>query len=393
MKMKYWITPIIFLLLPFAFISPGLIWKSQLLFFMFCPVLIVAFNLKNIWIKCFLLYLTLWQLFIFVMSFNHRDFSPGHGLGMLLSVMAAALIYKAITESPISDERWASVIRIAVIVQILISLPQAWGWNPVMGILGLFTTVVEKLPGHLVGSLGNRNFLAAFIAMSVPFFIGWRTFKIGRVKFNPGLTVIFAFLLACFSPGTVAAMVGIGFYLTYRYSWKKRLIAWSLISKVCILYIAAYVLTTGNHLWEFQDLPGQLREFWETGKVTIYSKSPDGTDVGRFGMWMIAISQLLKSWSFMVFGYGPAAAWGQKYPLHGEYISVWFQYGLIGLGLMLGYIAQTFRYLVKADHLVYLTAFLIICLDMVGNFSAEVATTACMMVVICGLIERKRLNG
>lgn len=102
---------------------------------------------------------------------------------------------------------------------------------------------------------------------------------------------------------------------------------------------------------------------------------------------------MIKSRSFMVFGYGPASAWGQKYPIHGEYVSVWFQYGTIGLFLVLGYIAQTARFLIKSRNLVYLAAFLIICLDMVANFSAEVATTACMMVVICGLIERKRLYG
>jgi len=388
--MGTWIAAIVFLAMPFAFISPGLIWKSQHLFFLFCPVFIVALNLKNVWIKAFLLYLATWQLFIFLMSLNHRDYNPGFGLTILLSVMAGGIIYKFISEGKLPDEKWHSIIRIAVIIQIAISIPQAWGWNPVMELLSLVTTVREKLPGHLVGSLGNRNYLAAFIAMSVPFFIGWRTMKIGKLTINPALIVIFAFLGACVSPGTVAAMAGLGFYLTFNYSLKKRLIALSLISKVCVLYIMGYVLLTGNHLWEFQELPGQIRQFISTGN---FQPDPFRDDIGRFQMWMMATSNLLHSWNLMVFGFGPAAAWGRNYPIHGQYISVWFHYGLVGLFFMLGYIVTTWRYLAKKKELALLTAFLIMCLDMVGNFPAGIATTAFMMIVICGLIERKRING
>ena len=40
--------------------------------------------------------------------------------------------------------------------------------------------------------------------------------------------------------------------------------------------------------------------------------------------------------------------------------------------------------------LVLLTSFLIICLDMIGNFPAEIASTAFMIIIVCGLIERER---
>jgi hypothetical protein len=385
--MNNWIVPIVFLILPFAFLAPGLIWKSQLLFFLICPVIIIAMNLKNVWIKAFLLYATTWQIFIFLMAFNLRGFSPGPGLSVLISLMAGAFIFKFVSEGTLPNEKWYTVIRIAVIVQILISLSQPWGFNPVIYVLGFLTKVKDLIPGHLVGTLGNRNFLAAFIAFSVPFFIGWRTFRVGRFSVNPALIGIFGFLALCLSPGTLAAIIGMGFFLSFRLPFWKRMVAWSLAVKIAVAFAAAYVLITGNHLNEFQALPGQLRELIATGRITV---NPFESDVGRFAMWMMAFSELIKSWVYMVFGFGPGALWGREYPIHAEYMSVWFQFGLVGLGLMLGYIFTTGRYLWKNNKLILLTSFIIICLDMVGNFPAEIASTAFMMIIVCGLIERER---
>jgi hypothetical protein len=387
-KMKSWITPIAFLILPFALLTPGLIWKSQLMFFLVCPVLIIALNLKNVWIKAFLLYAFAWQISIFFLSFM-RPGTVGPSLTILMSLMAAAILFKFVSESDLPTEKWAMVIRIAVIVQIIMSITQPFGFNPIMQLAGLFTKVKEYLPGHLVGTLGNRNYLAIFIAMSIPFFVGWRTFKVGRWTVNPALIAIFTFLGFCLSPGTLAAIIGITFLLSYNLTPWKRLISLSLAMKICTIYAAAYILTTGNHLGEFTSLPAQLTEFWNTGKLNL---DPFKGDVGRFAMWLTAIGQLLQSWNFAVFGFGPAAFWGREYPIHSEYISVWFQYGLIGLGLMVGYFFTAGRFLWKANSKILLTALLILCLDMIGNFPLEIATTGFMAIIICGLIERERLQ-
>jgi hypothetical protein len=389
-KMNDWIVPILFLLLPFVFLAPGLIWKSQLLFFLICPIFIIALDIKNIWIKSFLLYASAWQMVVFALSFNKAGMNPGYGLSIILALMAGALIFKFVSEGKVADEKWFMCIRIAVILQILISLPQTFGWNPFADFMALFIKVRENLPGHLVGSLGNRNYLASFIAISIPCFVEWRIFNIGKIPVNPAIVVIFAFLFACFSPGTLAAIIGVGFLLSYNLSPLKRLISMSLAVKAAVIFTAFYVLTTGNHLWEFKELPGQLIEFLTTGKFTV---DPFKADVGRFAMWMMALSQLITGWFFMIFGFGPGAFWGREYSMHGQYMSVWFQFGLVGLGLMIGYIVTTFRFLTKEKNLILLTSFLIICLDMIGNFPVEIASTAFLIVIICGLIERRRLNG
>jgi hypothetical protein len=389
MKMKDWIVPIVFLILPFAFLSPGLIWKSQLLFFLICPIFIIALNIKNLWVRAFLLYVTFWQIAVLILMFNRAGYNPGAGLSIILSLMVGAMFYKWVSESDLEEETWHAVIRAAVIIQMIIAIPQAWGWSPVSELLGMFTTVKEKSPGHLVGTLGNRNYLAAFIAMAVPFFIGWRTFRIWRVTVNPALIVIFAFLGACFSPGTLAAIMGMGFLMTYNLPLWKRIIGLSAASKVAVIFAAFYIFSTGNHLNEFQAFAGQFKELWSTGKVTL---DPFQGDIGRFAMWMTAYSKLTASWNVMILGYGPAAFWGREYPMHSQYMSVWFQFGLIGLGLMLGYIYSAYRYLSRSGNLILLTALVIAALDMIANFTGEIVSTAFMLVIIGGLIERKRLT-
>jgi len=367
MKMKDLITAIMFLVLPFVFLSPGLIWKSQLLFFLICPVFIIALSLKNVWIKAFLLYASAWQILVFCLAYNKAGINPGYGLSVILALMSGAIIFKFVSEGNLSQ----------------------CGFNPFANFMALFIKVKENLPGHLVGSLGNRNYLAAFIAISIPCFIGWRTFRIGKVSVNPALIGIFIFLAFCLSPGTLAAIIGLAFLLSYNLPLWKRLVAMSAAVKVAAIFAACYVLITGNHLQEFTDLPGQLNELITTGKFTV---DPFLSDVGRFAMWMMAFSQLITSWALMVFGFGPGAFWGREYSMHGEYMSVWFQFGLIGLGLMAGYIYTTFRFLDKQKSLLLLTSFVIICLDMIGNFPVEIATTAFLIIIICGLIERERLK-
>ena len=110
-------------------------------------------------------------------------------------------------------------------------------------------------------------------------------------------------------------------------------------------------------------------------------------------MWLTALGKLITSWPAMIFGFGPGAHWGKAYNLHNDYMSMWFSFGLVGLTMMIGYIYTTIRQLAKSKNMILLTSFIIICLDMTGNFPIHIATTAFLIIIICGLIERERLNG
>jgi len=384
-----WTIAAVFLMLPFAFITPGLIWKSQQLFFLILPLFIVAASLRNRWIKVFLFYAGAWQIFLFIYAFNRPDVNPGPGLGCLLSIMAGAIVFKFVSEGKLEKEKWFQVIRIAIIMQVAISISQFLGFNPIAWILSQFIQVRQLTPTHLVGSIGNRNYLAAFVAFSIPMFIYWKQLNIFGWRMGAFLPFVAFMLIVCPSPGTVAAILGVTFYAAYsRTQSPGGIIPCLLIALIGAAgFTAVYVLYTGNHLNEFQALPGQLSQFFSQGKVDF---DVFQGDLGRIGMWLMALGHLISSVPGMIFGFGPGAFWGREYPLHSEYMAVWFYYGLIGLFLMLGYLWSTWKFLWKSKDITLMTCFLIIFVEIGANHSFEIATTGMLGVIILGLIERER---
>jgi hypothetical protein len=379
-----WVIPILFLILPFALIAPGLIWKSQQLFFLMLPVFIIAFSLKNKWVRWFMLYAGVWQLFLFIYSFNNPKPPTGAGLSYILSLMAGGIVFKFVSESTLPTEKWYTVLRIAVIMQVAISAFQFFGWSPVAWLFSFVIQVKQLLPHHLVGSIGNRNYLAAFAAFALPMFFIWRS-----GIFLPVLALLFLF---CPSPATLAAIIGAAFWIAYRKTQAPGKILVYLSGAVLAGagFTVLYVLTTGYHLNEFKDLPGQLGQFFSQGRVDF---SPTQGDLGRFGMWLTALGHLISTPFGMVLGFGPGAFWGREYGLHSMYMATWFYFGLVGLFLLFGYIYTTWKFLWRLKDPILLTSFLIMCLEIVGDHSFEIATSGMMGVIILGLIERERLNG
>jgi len=386
MKSKDWIVAALFFIFPFMVIAPGIIWKGQLLFFITMGSIIIAFQIKNILIKSFLLYAIAWQMFIFMQSFSTGE-NPGAGLSIILSLTVGAMVFKFVSDGSVKKETWYSVIRIVVLIQTVLGSLQYFGINLVTDFLVQFVPVRADLPTHITGTLGNRNFMAAFIAMSIPMFANWKPAQIKGV--NVSVILLFAVLVGCMSPGTLAAIIGITVYYAYSRKIKHRLLYVLLSVVVAVGFAAGYILITGNHLNEFTDFAIQWEQLRDTGNV-ITDTAPG--DIGRFAMWMLAGWQLVHNWFAFIFGFGPGAFWGRNYPLHSEYVSIWFQFGLVGFSMVATYIALTLRRLFKSGDAVLLSFFCILCLDMVGNFPMEVASTAFLAIIICGLIERERLD-
>ncbi|MFA6290187.1 MAG: hypothetical protein WC637_00320 [Victivallales bacterium] len=401
-----WTVPALFLILPFVILVPGMIWTSHHLFFILMVLPIIALSIKNLWVRSFLLYAFLYQITLLVFAIKYPLINAGSGLSVISSLIAAALVYKLVSESRIQSEKWFSIIRIAVILQVVISISQYLGFNPITFVMSNLISTKEGMPGDFVGTIGNRNYLMAFAAMSIPLFIGWKSihWKIEKplgvdgcypwnIRINISLIVIFIVLCLAPSPATLAAVIGLAVY--FNRGWK-----WIVISAcIALAYVYGYVIFKGAHLTDFERLPDQLNQIWNTGKVLIPFNGalypaeyiPNWYDIGRFSMWLTALSKLITSWSAMVFGFGPGAFWGKAYNLHSEYMAAWFYFGLIGLSVMIGYIYTTIRFLIKKKDMILLSAFVILCLDMGANHTLHIATTAFLAVIICGLIERERL--
>ena len=228
--------------------------------------------------------------------------------------------------------------------------------------------------------------MAAFVAVSLPVFASWRAVEFKGI--NVAVIALLAFLSLCLSPGTLAAIIGIAIYYCYARKLKHGLLYVLLSIVSAVGFAAGYILITGNHVNDFVLLGRQFEELRLTGGI-ITDSSPG--DVGRFGMWVTAAWYLVHDWFALVFGFGPGAGWGKPYPLHSEYVSMWFQFGIVGIGILISYIVRTAKFLWESGDSVLLSAFAIICLDMVGNFPVEVASTAFLIIIVCGLIERDRI--
>jgi len=396
-----WSVPVLYLILPFMIMAPGVIWKSHHIFFILCTPLIVAWSIRNAWVRAFIVYAVGWQLFLSWKKFSDPSANPSDGIIEIIQLASGAVIYKYVSESKLSNSTFFSVIRISAILQIAVSIFQWFGLNPVIWVLSMFVKTRELMPGDFVGTIGNRNFLTAFLAVSIPMFFGWGVIKIdlslperggrrGKQKHAPRqylpinifLIIIAVILFLSPSPACLAALIGMAIYINK--GWKYFAIA----AIGAVLFAAWYIVGTGAHLDEFKALPVQLSEFLRTGDVTV---NPNQHDLGRFGMWLVALGKIFSSWHACLLGSGPAAFYGRKYPLHNEYVAIWFEFGLVGLALMVSYIVTTVKAAIHSHNRLLLTSFAIACLDMTGNSSFHIAPTAFLAIIVAALIERERL--
>jgi hypothetical protein len=297
-------------------------------------------------------------------------------------VFAGAVIYKIITDSSFPKERMFNFIRIAVLLQIGVSLSASMGFNPWHLLLSLFTRVAWSTQdiGPFIGTVGNRDILGAFIAFSVPLFIDWKYLTIGRHKVNVYLTIVLTMLFFCPSPGAIAGIAGLAVY--YHKNWKTAFT----FALIAVLYAGTYILTS-VHMGDMAAAGTQLSELVNNGSVSM-----DTAQQGRLWKWMVAAGNITDSWTSFIFGYSLGATWGKKYPLHNEYLQCWYELGLIGFSIMAGYVITTLKHLIKSKDRVLMAMFAAICVDMMANYPFHISTTAFMAIIICAVIEKERLK-
>jgi hypothetical protein len=107
-------------------------------------------------------------------------------------------------------------------------------------------------------------------------------------------------------------------------------------------------------------------------------------DNPRWGMWTTALTISFSNWVSIVFGMGPGAGWGQPYPLHSEPVTMLYQYGLVGLVLLAGFIIE----MPRENRMLY-SAFLIAVINSFGNFPLHLSPSAFLIIIICGMIRRE----
>lgn len=360
-KIRAYIPLLAFLILPFGFISLGLIHIGHYYAFSILGLIIAASMIRKVFVSMFLMYMAVWQVHLFLVAMGNQNLGMGAaaaGYGQMIFFLIGAVIYIAMAKSTLNENAFFNVICIASVLQCLIGLSQWFKFDPLVWFIGQFVFARADLPGAVVGSLGNPNFLAAFLAISIPFFFrkGWRWLL---------LLVIPVLLGSMTSSAVDPAIFGVYvfWFLSSDFSDPVRT-----FKRAFYGFIAACLCSAA------------------------YSFAVDASPINnaRFGYWSQAGGQVVSSFWSIIFGRGPGAGWGQKWPLHSEWMTCFFHFGVLGVSLLIGYILTVGR---AVRHPALLASFVIIMLNFIGNSALHYAPTAFLICMIAGLIEREHDEG
>ena len=109
---------------------------------------------------------------------------------------------------------------------------------------------------------------------------------------------------------------------------------------------------------------------------------------GRFDFWKEAFNQVVQWPLGIAFGLGPGAEWANNYPLHSEWVTLFHQFGVIGIILAVGFLLTVSR-----KNVYLFSSFVIIVINMFGNAALHIAPTAFLACMVAGLMERERSQG
>lgn len=354
------------LLIPFCVLSFGVIQRGHHFgLILFGCAISVAF-ISNKWIKIFVWYVVIWQFIVFVRSV--QVFMGGapenalEGLYSVITITLCALIIDAVSNIKWNRNLIYSSICLAATIQAVIAMSQIIGqdiWHPILKLYipvhkADWWTLTEYKgirPGF--GSLGLHNALAAFLAISLPFFYRkkwcWLLFLIVPVL-----------LLSKTSTSVGAAIVGVFFYFRkLKYFWIPVLLA------------------LGFSVWENLPWSLNIENLDRLGQVFLS---------GRHLEWWAVWFQITAAFSRFIFGYGPGAIpWTQSF-VHCEYLGMFLQYGLIGVLLLIGYIIT-----IPKDNIRLYTSFITLIIVSIGFYPMHHASTAILIILILGLLENEKL--
>jgi hypothetical protein len=210
----------------------------------------------------------------------------------------------------------------------------------VLSILGIFGHFTGML---VVATLGNQNFLGAFLAISA-----FACFRKRRWYF---LVLILPALWICHSSTPIAAFfAGLGFYLL---RWKGLAMA---------------------------VIPGAAYFFLLDGGTHIVNGS------ARFDYWLNAWEYLTASWWTVVVGFGPGIPWNPgKGMLHSEWVNLAWNLGIVGLGLAGLYFWRALKY----GNRILMAMIIAVLVDGLGNHLMHTVPTAILSIMVMGLNDRK----
>ena len=362
-RTKQYIIPACFIILPFivflASTLPGAkipsIHISHHYAFTILGLIVSITLIKNEWLSAFAVYCALWTGFVlaYIAKFPIVPMVIAQmAFNAMMYVFISIIIFSAVTRSKLHNETFYNYICVSALIGAALGILQRVGIDPVLWILNYCWMRTESLSTidsrAMTGLFGNNNFLAAYLAISLPFFF--------RCKWYYGLIAVVPVLYFCKTTSAmIPAIVGACFFFYPILSIKWRVV--SVLGAVSA---------------------GTLYAFFD--------HSPIHTNP-RWSDWWFALDQIRFNIYTLIFGMGPGSGWGKTYPMHNEWLQCFHQYGAIGLSMMIGFVVTVCR-----RNRIIFTAFLIAAINMFGNYSLHLSPSAFLIILIAGLLERERIT-
>ena len=377
-----WLLPAAFIILPFGFLSFGSFNKGQIITLIISAFAVLAIKVKPLSLRLFCWYVAGWTAYRHVYKVYGDPYfgpAPEPALNAMILFVAGTILYIAVTESELETKWFFLAICCMAVFQALIGLGQTLHFNPVFDVLP--SNFKNGLTGTTAtGTLGNQDFLMAFIAIALPLF-----YRKWWVLAMP----LFVWLLftSKVSTAVIAALIG-----SSAFFWKGRsfVSATGITVFATMLGIAYFIIVDTNTLF-LEKRPTMSKPGIEKKTTTlrpIAGKRPSSHS--RAEMRNIAIKQI-NTWSRILFGFGPGSGWGGKGALHNDWLSIFHTFGLVGLSLVSAFVWNAVK---KAkDDRTMLAVIVTICINALGNLPMQLAPSIFLILIIFVLAQREVVNG
>ena len=252
------------------------------------------------WIKSMGVYLSCWMAFTFLMVFLGK-FPQILSMAMIEAVFfifAGLILFLSIYRGSLSLSSWSNIICIVSTSQAVLAILQVYGHDPLWYLLEKVVNVHTQIGfKQATGSLGNPNFLAAFLAISLPFFFRATWVDLGKSRRKGSCCLL---------------RLPIGWYLAIP------IIVYALILTKTTTAIGAAIIGSVYFFFGWK---------WACGSVlpafVIYAIKFNGTILtnARIQYWTDAWYSTSHSWQTFIFGWGPGISSKPGNMLHSEYVA------------------------------------------------------------------------
>lgn len=334
---------IFIVLIPFSFIATG-VHAGHQFSIIIASLAMIAGLIKSWPIKLFLWFGAGWCLMAQIRGLIHPFFlhAAQAAFGALVFLLVGACIYVSTSHSKWKTETFYNLICISAILQGVVGLCQLWGFFPVMTVLRHFAEVKTQIgigpSTGIIGTLINPNFFAAYMVITAPFFM--------RKWWCLGLVLTLG-LVAMEHTSTAVVALAVGSVYYFRNKW---------VTIGAIAGALAFVLH-----FDFKIFTVNARYVW----------------------WM----DVIKRTAYPIWGMGPGTFTGYNFPIHSEWVELFYRYGLVGVSLAVAYMVSIFN-----TNRVLSTALVIAAVNCLGNYPMRLAPSAILIVVIMGLLERENVR-